>query len=90
MDVHFRQLYGSDSAQSYMSLCLALYMATTCLVHVSNCFYVCLSAALIWNSKELFSYISLRKMDFFDLANSKLQVLEAVALPVAKSAAVSV
>lgn len=32
-------------------------------------------AALIWNSKELFSYISLRKMDFFDLANSKLKVL---------------
>ena len=31
-------------------------------------------AALIWNSKELFSYISLRKMDFFDLANSKLKV----------------
>lgn len=36
---------------------------------------VCSSAALIWNSKELFSYISLQKMDFFNLANSKLKVL---------------
>ena len=34
----------------------------------------CLSAALIWNSKELFSYISLQKMDFFNLANDKLKV----------------
>ncbi|KAL3142554.1 hypothetical protein ABBQ38_002876 [Trebouxia sp. C0009 RCD-2024] len=38
--------------------------------------------ALIWNSKELFSYISLQKMDFFNLANSKLkEYMEQLSLP---------
>lgn len=31
-------------------------------------------AALIWNSKELFSYINLHKINFFNLANSVLKV----------------
>ncbi len=32
------------------------------------------TAALVWNSKELFSYISLPKLDFLKLAGSALEV----------------
>ncbi len=33
-----------------------------------------MTAALVWNSKELFSYISLPKLDFLKLAGSALEV----------------
>ena len=86
MQTGFRCLINDSAHMQDSLVSVHVYGDECCIQQRSMSLMVCLSVALIWNSKELFSYIRLQKMDFLNLANSKLMVIPS---PVAESTAVS-